>query len=123
MTRLGRTALVAFFVSLAPALSAAQVRTTRQVVGVVQDASGAVIVKADLVLIDTTTGLTYEAKSSDDGGFVFPNLQPGTYTLTATAAGFRPLTLQQIVVQTSRNAEIVVQFQVAGVTEQINVEG
>ena len=123
MTRLGRTALVAFLVSLAPALSAAQVRTTGQVVGVVKDASGAVIVKADLVLIDTTTGLTYEAKSSDDGGFVFPNLQPGTYTLTATAAGFRPLTLQQIVVQTSRNAEIVVQFQVAGVTEQINVEG
>ena len=123
MTRLGRTALVAFLVSLAPALSAAQVRTTGQVVGVVKDASGAVIVKADLVLIDTTTGLTYEAKSSDDGGFVFPNLQPGTYTLTATATGFRPLTLQQIVVQTSRNAEVTVQFQVAGVTEQVNVEG
>ena len=115
--------LVLWLICLAPAVAGAQVRTTGQVVGVVKDATGSVIVKADLVLIDTTTGLTYEAKSRDDGGFVFPNLQPGTYTLTATASGFRPLTLQQIVVQTSRTAEITVQFQVAGVTEQINVEG
>ncbi len=123
MTRLGMTAFASLFLSLVPVLATAQVGTTGQVVGVVKDASGAVIVKADLVLIDTTTGLSFEAKSRDDGGFVFPNLQPGTYTLTATAGGFRPLTLQQIVVQTSRTAEIVVQFQVAGVTEQVNVEG
>src|SRR5687768_12294729 len=90
--------LVLLLICLAPAVSSAQVGTTGQVVGVVKDATGSVIVKADLVLIDTTTGLTYEAKSRDDGGFVFPNLHPGTYTLTATAGGFRPLTLQSIVV-------------------------
>jgi len=123
MIRFGLKALSVLLVCLAPALVSAQVRTTGQVVGVVKDATGAVIAKADLVLIDTTTGLTLEAKSSEDGGFVFPNLQPGTYTLTATAAGFKPLTLQSIVVQTSRNAELVVQFQVAGVSEEIKVEG
>ena len=63
-----------------------------------------------------------ETKSGPDGNFIFPNLQPGTYTLTATATGFQPTTIQQIAVQTARATDVVVQFQVAGVTEQLNVE-
>ena len=37
--------------------------------------------------------------------------------------GFKPLTLQSIVIQTSRSTEIVVQFQIAGVSEEITVAG
>lgn len=103
--------------------ASAQVRVTGQVIGTVKDASGAVVANADIVLIDLATGTSKEIKSGPEGGFVIPNLQPGRYTLTATAAGFQPQTIQEVVVETSRVTDVVVQFQVAGVTEQVNVEG
>ncbi len=68
--------------------------------GTVKDATGAVLPNVVVVLIDTATGATFETKSGPEGTFIMPNLQPGTYTLTATATGFQPLTLQQVLVQT-----------------------
>ena len=52
-----------------PALARAQARNTGQIVGTVRDATGAVVPNAELVLIDTGTGTTHEAKSGPDGGF------------------------------------------------------
>lgn len=117
------TPLLVVMVGLLPAAAATQTRTTGTVVGTVKDASGAVIPNAVLVLIDTGTGNSSEAKSGPEGGFVFPNLQPGSYTLTATATGFQPITLPQVLVFTSRSTDVTVQFQVAGLSEQISVEG
>jgi hypothetical protein len=107
---------------LSPALLLGQTRVTGQIVGTVKDASGAVVPKAQLVLIDSGTGTTAETTSGVDGGFVFPNLQPGRYQLTAHLQGFEPVTLQQVIVQTARSTDVVIQFQVAGLAEQVQVE-
>jgi hypothetical protein len=115
--------LIILLAGLRPSTVSGQTRTTGQIVGTVKDATGAVIRDAAIVLIDTGTGNTVETKSGSEGGFVFPNLQPGIYTITATAQGFQPATLQKIEVLTSRSTDVTVQFQVAGVTEQIAVEG
>ncbi len=123
MPRCWTKALLAALLCLLPAMSAAQGRTTGQIVGTVKDASGAVVPKADLILIDNGTGATTETKSGADGGFVFPNLQPGRYQITATFQGFNPITIQEVVVETARSVDLVVQFEVAGVTEQVRVEG
>jgi hypothetical protein len=114
---------VAWMAVLMPSAVFAQTRTTGQIVGTVKDATGAVIPNAVVVLVDAGTGNTAETKSGGEGGFVFPNLQPGTYTITATAQGFQPVTLQKVEVLTSRSTDVTVQFQVAGLTEQIQVEG
>ena len=108
---------------LMPVVSGAQGRTAGQIVGTVKDASGAVVPKAELILIDNGTGTTTETTSGADGGFVFPNLQPGRYQITATFQGFNPVTIQEVVVETSRSVNLVVQFEVAGLTEQVRVEG
>src|SRR5262245_61461873 len=120
-----RTLLMLLLVvcALPPSPSAAQTRTTGQIVGTVKDSTGAVVQNAEVILIDTATGKSLTGKSGAEGGFVFPNLQPGTYTLTATAQGFQPVTVQGIEVNTSRSTDLTVQFQVAGVTEAIQVEG
>ena len=123
MPRFWTKTVLTALVCLMPVVSGAQGRTTGQIVGIVKDASGAVVPKPSSMLIDTATGTTSETKSGADGGFVFPNLQPGRYPMTATFQGFNPVTIQQVVVETSRSVNIVVQFQVAGVTEQVNVEG
>jgi hypothetical protein len=114
---------IAAFVLALPAIASAQLRSGGQIVGTVKDATGAVLPNVAIVVIDTATGANFETKSGPEGNFIFPNLQSGTYTLTATAPGFQPTTLQQILVQTARSTDVVVQFQVAGVTEQLNVEG
>jgi Carboxypeptidase regulatory-like domain len=114
-------ATLATVVLLLPSEVSAQTRNTGQVVGTVKDSSGAVVPNAALVLIDTGAGTTQETKSSPEGGFLFPNLQPGTYSLTANASGFQPVTLQEVVVQVARSTDVVVTFQLAGVTEQVNV--
>ena len=110
-----------YFAGVAPA--AAQVRTTGQVVGTVRDASGAVVPQAELVLQDAGTGLVLNGKSDKEGGFTFPNLQPGRYRLTAVAQGFQPATLPDIVVETARATNVTVAFEIAGVQEKVQVEG
>ena len=123
MSRSWTKAVLAALLCLVPVVGAAQGRTTGQIVGTVRDASGGVVPKADLILIDNGTGATTEAKSGSDGGFVFPNLQPGRYQITATFQGFNPITIQEVVVETARSIDLVMQFEVAGLTEQVRVEG
>lgn len=118
----GRPAMVLLGLLCAGTLAHAQIRTTGQIVGTVKDTTGAVVQKAELVLIDLATGTTSETQSGSDGGFVFPNLQPGTYQLTANYTGFQPVTLQQVIVSTGRSTDVVIQFEVAGITEQVQVE-
>lgn len=107
---------------LSPSIVSGQTRTTGQIVGTVKDATGAIVPKAELILIDLGTGVTAESTSGSDGGFVFPNLQSGKYQLTANLQGFQPVTLQEVMVQTARSTDLIVQFEVAGVTEQVQVE-
>ena len=106
-----------------PALADAQGRTAGQIVGTVKDVSGAVVPKADVILVNTATGATVETKTGPDGNFVFPNLQPGRYQVTASFTGFQPTTIQEVIVETARSIDLTVQFKVAGVSEQIEVVG
>jgi hypothetical protein len=123
MPRFWTKTVLTALVCLMPVVSGAQGRTGGQIVGTVKDASGAVVPKAELILIDNGTGTTSETRSGADGNFVFPNLQPGRYQITATFQGFNPVTIQEVVVETARSVNLVVQFEVAGLTEQVRVEG
>jgi hypothetical protein len=115
--------IIALLLCLVPVAGMAQTRTSGQLVGTVRDNTGAVVQKAVIVLIDTATGRTYDAASDAAGGFVFPGLQPGTYTLTAASPGFASSTLPSLVIQTGRSTDVVLTLQIEGVTEQVTVEG
>jgi hypothetical protein len=116
-------AIVNVYVTAAIVPLSAQVRTTGQIVGTVRDASGAVVPNAELVLQDAGTGLVLNGRTDKEGGFTFPNLQPGRYRLTAVFQGFQPVSVEDIVVETARTANLSVAFEVAGVTERVQVEG
>src|SRR5262245_55599793 len=111
---------LALLVVAAPAL--AQVRTTGQIVGTVKDASGGVVPDAVVEVTDVGTGLVATTKSNKEGGFVFPAVQPGHYRLLATATGFQPAVLADLVVETGRAANVTVQVEVAGIQEQVRVQ-
>ncbi len=82
---------------LAAAFACAQTISS-SIVGSVVDSSHAAVVGAKLVLRQTATGLERRAETDSQGNFVFSNLEPGPYTLTAEAAGFKRLEHRNLVV-------------------------
>ncbi len=66
----------------------AQTQSAR-LVGTVHDASGAAIPNAKITATQQETKKSTETVTNPSGDYVFPALQPGTYSLTVEAAGFR----------------------------------
>ena len=64
--------------------------------GVVRDKTGAVIPGAQVILTDTETGTTLQARSNASGIYAFPSTKIGVYQITVSAAGFKTLTQQNI---------------------------
>jgi len=56
--------------------------------GAVKDPQGQVVPNVALTITNMGTGETLKATSSGDGAFVVAEVKPGTYRVTAEAAGF-----------------------------------
>jgi hypothetical protein len=97
--------------------------TTGQIVGTAKDPSGAVVPNAEIEVTDAGTANRQTGKTGPDGGFVFPALQPGRYRILATATGFEPAVIEEVIVETGRTSNVDVQFAVGALQEQVKVEG
>jgi hypothetical protein len=102
-------------------VGSAQVSTSR-LEGVVQDSSGAVVPNAKVVALNEKTQVRAETVTNADGLYVFPSLQPGTYTVSAESQGFR----KAIVAAIELNVSVVVNqrftLEVGQMTESVVVE-
>ena len=90
--------------------------------GTVQDPSGALVPNVALKAKDVSTGLEKATASDANGGFVFLNLQPGTYRLTATAPGFQTTVYDSLLIETARVTDITVRMRVGDITEVVEVQ-
>jgi len=73
-------------------------QTSASISGEVQDASGGAVPGARVVIAEPTRSQQFETTTSGEGTFTFPTLQPGTYTLTIEAQGFKQLVKTGIVI-------------------------
>lgn len=89
--------------------------------GSVRDASGAVVPNAELTLTLTKTGSSYKAISNGRGLFTFPALNPGSYTLSASAASFRTFRQSGITVSVGNTTALPIVLQVGSATDTITV--
>jgi hypothetical protein len=62
---------------------------TGTIVGRVLDPTGAAVVDARIAATAPTTGMSRQTTSASDGGYVFPLMPVGAYTLTVEVSGFR----------------------------------
>ncbi len=96
-------------------------RTTGEIRGKVLDASSALIPGVSLQIKDLATGETRQSISDEVGGFVFLNVLPGFYELTATLTGFQTSVYPRVVVETARATDIEVRLTVGALSDSIEV--
>jgi Carboxypeptidase regulatory-like domain len=101
----------------------AQIATTGQIVGTVQDQSGAVIPGVEVQLQNEETKAIQTATASTDGGFVFPTVLPGSYTLTATKQGFETTSYKGLIVYAARTTNHTVTLKVGAVNQVVEIQG
>ena len=64
---------------------------TGQIVGTVQDPTGAAVVGTKVTVKAQSTGVERSQVTNNIGAFTFPNLQPDTYDVTVEATNFATL--------------------------------
>lgn len=100
----------------------AQLAGTGNIQGTISDPSGAVIANAQVTLTDNATGVKHQTATSNGGVFSFPNLDIGTYSLAATAPGFKKYNRTGIVLEVGSNIGINVTMEVGAANQEVHVQ-
>lgn len=111
------TMLVAIFALCLQVVSAQE--TTGNIQGTVKDPTGAVVAGATVTA--TNAQRSFNATTNEGGEYTFNNLQPGTYTVTATAGGFATMKRENVPVELGRTLQVNFDMVVAGRSETVNV--
>jgi hypothetical protein len=96
-------------------------QTTGTLRGTVNGPDGA-IPGAKVVVKDNKTGRELNIQASNDGSFVVPQLDFGTYTVTVTAPGFKTSTTNDLKIDTGREYTLNPALEVGGIEEVVTVQ-
>ncbi len=80
--------------------------TQASIRGSVHDQSGALIVRASLNLVNVETKVVSKTVTNGQGDYLFVNINPGTYTLEASAQGFTPQKLKAFLLQVNQTTSL-----------------
>ena len=97
--------------------------STASVNGTVHDATGAVIVGAQVILTDTATGTQRTTASNSAGDYAFVDVPPGNYTLTASKQGFATSKQPSFVLYVNQTATFNFSLSVGSQVQQVTVSG
>jgi hypothetical protein len=95
--------------------------TTGTIYGTVRDPSNASIPGVALVARNEGTGLTLTTVSDSVGAFTFHFLAAGSYTLTLTAKGFRPMEQRGMEVAVGQKLNLDLRMELGDVTTAVEV--
>lgn len=121
MKRLPAIVLIAYlFIIAVPSIVRGQSASSGAIVGTITEATGGVIVNAQVELLGLGTNISNRAVSNESGQYTFPNLPPGDYRITVAAAGFRKTTLElKVVVGRSALGDLVLEVGELGQTVEV----
>src|SRR6267154_2107144 len=102
----------------------AQSTTDGAIGGTATDSSGAAVPNAKVTVKNNGTNAEETTTTDDTGYFRVGKLQPGSYTVSVTAQGFAPFTVQQVIVQVGSVTDISARLNVAsaGATIVVSAE-
>lgn len=111
---------VAAFIGLAVGVSWGQA-LRGSIDGTVKDPQGRLVANATVVVQNVGTGEKITATSNSDGAFVFPEVKPGTYTITTENQGFKKSLIEGVVVQVATVTSVIVQLEIGSVSEEVTI--
>ena len=117
-TLLLNAAVLTFFANTALAQG---VIAAAQLNGTVQDASGGVVVNANVSMRNLDTNRSNTVTTNASGYYVVPNLPPGPYELKVTYSGFEPHSQSGVQLTVGQTATLDVTLAVQGRRETVEV--
>ena len=93
------------------------------ILGRVTDNTAGVTPGVEIQLSNAATGVTLRTTSNEVGGFRFPYLVSGSYTIVADKPGFKQFIREGIQVQVADSVEVNVILSIGDITEKIEVTG
>ncbi len=88
--------------------------------GVISDPSGAAINGASVTLLNVETGIQVVTTTSDSGNYRFNSLEPGRYTVSATAGGFKTAQ-ENLTLGTAETKGVNIALPLGAASESVNV--
>jgi hypothetical protein len=96
---------------------------TAQVLGTVNDTTGAVVPQATVSATNTGTGQKTTVLTDASGSYVIPQLVPGSYTITAEADGFKRSIRDALTLQVDQRLALNFQLEVGDAAQSVAVTG
>ena len=120
-----RLAWTLFFLGLLVSADAGPIRaqsTFGSILGMVRDATGAIIQNAHVTLQNTGTQTTLVAMVDESGNYAFRNVDVGSYRLTIAAPGFETAALPQIALAARETRRIDATLRPGAQTQTVEVK-
>ena len=89
--------------------------------GRVMDPSGAVVPGTDVTVTNVATGVVLKSSSNQEGAYSFLFLVSGSYTMNASARGFKNLRRENIVVQVNDRLQVDLRLELGAAAEVVRV--
>ena len=114
--------LLAFIAILLVSVTTAFAQTNTGVVrGEVKDIQGASIPRAEVTLTNQDTHVSHTDVTNATGGYLFPAVDPGTYTLSVAMPGFKKFATTNNIVTLDNTSTVDAVMQIGATTDTIEV--
>ena len=94
---------------------------TGDILGTVQDTTGAVVPGAKVTLTAVDTGTKWESTSDSNGDYLFAQLKPGHYSVEASKPGLQTVTISNIELLVGQRPRVDIVLRVGQVTQTVTV--
>ena len=96
--------------------------TTTSLSGAVVDQTGSVVLGADIVIKNESTGVEFKAASASNGTFSVPALTAGIYRVTVSARGFKQVVIQGVKIDAGIPASVNATLEVGATTDSVVIQ-
>src|SRR5581483_7638014 len=95
---------------------------TSTITGRVTDATGATVPNVSVTIVQIATNFRFPSTTNSDGLYRVPSLQPGLYTVTFEASGFKKAVQENIDLHTGDTKAVDAVLEVGNVSESVEVK-
>lgn len=92
-----------------------------QITGRISTPDGASAPNVAVSVVDRATGIPHAMRSNDDGYYTVPSLPPGTYSISVSAQGYKPILQEGIQLHVEQSLRVDFTLQLGAVTETVTV--